>query len=489
MILLLTLTALSDVSGEVRMPGIFSDNMVLQQQTQVKLWGWADGGTVTIHTAWNERSYTVTPDDEGRWSLRVQTPAAGGPYTITVSDGKKLALNNVMIGEVWICSGQSNMAMPLKGYMSQPVRGGTEAIVTAGKYRERIRVLTLPRHAAEWPMEDFTGASWHVSIPEYAPEFSAVAFFFARYLTEALGVPVGIVDSSWGGSDIEAWMDDPSNREAYPNITIPACENTPKAKQPVVLYNGMIRPIAGYTARGFLWYQGEGNAKKDGRYSRYAGQLEALVGNWRRIWENDRMPFFIVQIAPHANGNASGTWFPRLVEQQLKASDRLADCWIAPATDLGEPNCIHPADKQTVGLRLAALAIGNIYCDLTDIPLTGPRCKSYLFGRGSAEITFDNASLGLTPVSEQIEGFEMAGEDRIFHPAKAVVNSKRRSTVTVTCDRVAEPVAVRYAFRNHIHANLSNSSGFPAFPFRTDDWEDDQQTANMTATKQQLPKQ
>ena len=455
----------------VRMPKVFGDNMVLQQQVEAKLWGRADGKTVVINTSWDNQTYQVRPDKEGRWKLAVKTPEAGGPYVITVSDGKELVLNNIMIGEVWICSGQSNMAVRLKGYMSQPIKGSAEAIMTSGKYRDRIRVLNLPQRASDTPEEDFPGISWNVSDPVHAPEFSAVAFFFARYLTESLGVPVGIINSSWGGSNIEAWMDEESNRKARPEIKIHDSE-LPVAKQPVKLYNGLICPIAGYTARGFIWYQGEGNARKGGLYKWYSAQLEALVSHWRKIWNNEKMPFYIVQIAPHNNGDAGGTWFPRLVEQQIKAARTIPGCGIVSTTDVGEPDCIHPADKQAVGLRLAYLAMGSLYRKVPGTPLTGPLYKSHRFERGNAIVEFDNASLGLVPIPGQLEGFEMAGKDRVFHPARAVVNGKNRSTVTVQCDRVPEPVAVRYAFRNYMVANLANSLGFPAFPFRTDNWEE-----------------
>lgn len=470
-LLLLPLFFSVEVWAAVRMPHVFGDNMVLQQQTTVDLWGWADGKEVTVQTSWNDKTYAVNPDDKGGWRLTVETPIAGGPYSITVSDGIKRVLDNVLIGEVWICSGQSNMAMRLKGYMSQPVKDAPEAIMTSGKYRDRIRVLNVPQRASETPEDDFTGASWMVSDRVNAPDFSAVGFFFARYLTESLGIPVGIINSSWGGSDIEAWMDEASNRRVRSDIEIPDPHAAP-AKQPVQLYNGLIAPIAGYAARGFLWYQGEGNAKKDMLHGCYDAQLESLVSLWRTIWDRPQMPFYIVQIAPHRNGDADGTWFPRLVERQVRAAGTIPGCGIVPTTDVGELDCIHPADKQTVGFRLAHLAINSLYGHHPGIPLTGPKYKSHRFERGTAVIEFENAPQGLIPVLGGIDGFEMAGADQIFYPAVAVVDGKERKNVLVRCDRVPEPVSVRYAFRNYIRANLANSFGFPAFPFRTDDWND-----------------
>lgn len=460
-----------DAVAVVRMPAVFGNNMVLQQSSDAALWGWADAAkTLTVTTSWDQKSYTQKVGADGKWRLSVATPAAGGPYSIVIDDGTKLELRNVMIGEVWICSGQSNMTMLLKGNSIQPVNGSLEAIMTSGKYRDRIRSLTLPRRESETPQDDFKDAVWQVSEPAVAPNFSALAFFFARYLTESLGVPVGIICSSWGGSDIEAWMDAEHNRKAKPGISIPASEKTPVAKQPVKLYNGMICPIAGYTARGFLWYQGEGNTKNEG-YRWYTDQLDALVANWRSDWGSQTMPFYIVQIAPYNRQDSRGLENPLLVEAQLKAASRIPLCGIVPTTDVGEPDCIHPAEKQTIGLRLANLAMVSLY-GMKGMPATGPVYKDAKFMDGRASVEFDNTALGLMPArGESIVGFEIAGADKVFYPAKATV-SKNVAMVSVSSEKVAQPVAVRYAFRNYIEANLRNTYGVAAFPFRTDDWND-----------------
>ncbi len=467
---LIGLGTVSDGYTAVRMPGVFGDNMVLQRDTLVSLWGWAEGKRVSVRVSWSKERYMAVPDGEGKWKVRIATPPAGGPYSISVSDGSVLTMNNVMIGEVWVCAGQSNMSMKLMGMMSQPVRGAAEAIMTSGRYRDRIRMLTVPNRASDRPEEDFTGASWLESSPANTSGFGAVAFFFARYLTEALEIPVGIINCSWGGSDIEAWMDEASNRKARPDIQIPPKGKTPVPKQPVKLYNGLIAPVAGYAARGFLWYQGEGNARPDGRYEWYAAQLEALVSFWRTLWGNESMPFYLVQIAPFGSGNPKGTWIPFLVEQQLKAARSIPGCGIVPTTDIGEMDCIHPAEKKTVGFRLAKMAMVSLY-GMKGVPATGPVYKSVRFHGKQAVVEFDNARRGLMPARQPVTGFEIAGRDRVFYPAEARVD-KARSKVVVSSEKVPEPVAVRYAFRNYVEANLVDNFGVAAFPFRTDDWDD-----------------
>ena len=297
LVLLLAIAGLP-AAAKVSAPAIFGDNMVLQQQQNVRLWGGSDAREVVVKTSWSGEEFR-TPVKEGRWELKVPTPAGSyEPQTLTVSDAdSELKWHNVLIGEVWICSGQSNMYMPLRGYTGQPVDEALSTVLEAGEYRGRIRMITLPKREAATPQHDFEGR-WEVPAPETALRMSATAYFFARTLTQALGVPVGIVSTSWGGSKIEAWIDtatlaglgyDAAKINADPKIE-------PRAKCGL-LYNGLVAPVAGFTARGFAWYQGESNRKEAARYARL---MEGLAACWRAQWGDDknRMPFLYVQIRP-----------------------------------------------------------------------------------------------------------------------------------------------------------------------------------------------
>ncbi|HRR94107.1 MAG TPA: sialate O-acetylesterase, partial [Bacteroidales bacterium] len=280
--------------SEIKMPAIFGDNMVLQQQTNAAIWGNASAGaTVTVKTSWNGKSYTVKAGADGKWKTKVQTPAAGGPYTITISDGKPLVIRNVMVGEVWVCSGQSNMEMPMKGYRNQPVTGSNEYIATSSN--EQIRLITVPRLASMSPLDDFNG-SWKLCEPENVAEFSATAYFFGLMLNKTLKVPVGLICTSWGGTRIEPWMSEDGLKD-FDWVKLPDKSSVPEKlsqQTPTVLFNAMINPIAGYGIRGAIWYQGEANRNEPVQYRKL---MPGLALNWRNVWGVGDFPMYYVQIA------------------------------------------------------------------------------------------------------------------------------------------------------------------------------------------------
>ena len=461
------LASVMPAAGKVDVASIFSDGMVLQQQCKVRIRGISDCKTVEIIPSWGETQLVKVHD--GRWEASIETPAASyEKQTLTCKDSdSQIVFDDLLIGEVWICSGQSNMYMPLRGYSGQPVAGSFETALEAPRYADRIRMITLPKRAAETPQSDFE-ASWTVPTPQTALAMSATAYFFAKTLTEALDLPVGIVSTSWGGSAIEAWMSPDDLREmGYDVERINTDPKIEERRQCSKLYNGLIAPVEGFAARGFVWYQGESNLKTA---DRYAEQMERMVRFWREKWSDKqaRMPFIYVQIAPYENKHADDIDAALLMEAQIDASERIANSHIVCTTDTGEKSCIHPSDKQTVGRRIAAQALRRSYgVKLPDDAVEGVRFERAEFANGQATVTFRNAKYGLTPQGEAIAGFELAGADGIFHPAEGRI-VKSRPQVTVTSPEVPEPVAVRYAFRNFIPTNLHNTLGQAVLPFRSD---------------------
>jgi len=450
------------IYGEVKLPSIFGDNMVLQQQTSAAIWGYASKNTtVRVVTSWNRKSYTTRSDNEGKWKLTASTPVAGGPYEITISDGKALKLSNVMIGEVWICSGQSNMEMPMKGYMNQPVTGSNEAIATSEN--NSVRLFTVTRASSLVPQDDFTG-SWKTCEPQNVSEFSATAYYFGLMLNRVLKVPVGLINTSWGGTRIEPWISENGFKE-FDWVTLPDRNLEGKISQqlPTVLFNAMINPLVGYGIRGAIWYQGEANRNEPDKYEKL---LPGLVQNWRSEWNIGDFPFYYVQIAPYDYGT-SGFNSAYLREAQLKASTAIENIGMACIMDVGEKDCIHPADKEAAGDRLAYLALAKTY-GKKGFAFSGPVLKEMKVEGAVVKLTFDNAVNGLTSYGKELSCFEIAGANKRFFPAKAFITG---SGITLFYPAVAEPVAVRYAFKDFIVGDLFNTEGLPASSFRTDEWE------------------
>jgi len=461
-VLILSVFSSGTLLAEVKLPAIFGDNMVLQQNSDVAFWGSASkGSTVKVTTSWNKKSYTVIAGNDGKWKLKVATPSAGGPFEVTVSDGKVLKLNNVMIGEVWVCSGQSNMEMPVKGYKNQPVKGGNETIATSSN--SYIRLFTVTKETSLQPKDDFTG-SWMTCEPENVSSFSATAYYFGLMLNKVLNVPVGLINSSWGGTRIEPWISE-AGFGKFDFVSLPdkSQAGTLSPQTPTVLFNAMINPMVGYGIRGAIWYQGESNRNEA---DKYVSLLPGMVENWRSLWGVGEFPLYFVQIAPFDYGYAGGLNSAYLREAQLKASAASPNVGMACIMDLGEKDCIHPADKKTGSDRLAYLALVNTY-GKKGFTGQGPVFSEMSVEGQVVKLSFSNADNGLTSFGKELSCFEVAGDNKRFFPAKASITG---TGITLISASVPEPVAVRYAFKDFIIGDLFNTEGIPVSSFRTDDW-------------------
>lgn len=462
------------VGAKVQLPSVLSSNMVLQQQTDVKLWGKAkENSSVTVKTSWNNRTYKTTADKRGKWLLNVSTPTAGGPYEITFSDGEALTLKNILIGEVWFCSGQSNMEMPMSGFDRQPTQG-TNDIIAKAKASTPIRIYNTDSKDGRWvrqysktPQEDCKG-EWLENTPVNVSHTSAAAYFFARYIQEVLEVPVGIIVSSLGGSKVEAWM----SREAitpFKSIDLAILDNDEPVKNitatPCVLYNGKIAPFTNFTIKGFLWYQGESNRDNADLYQ---SLMPAFVKDLRSKWNIGEFPFYFVEIAPFNYEGADGTSAARMREVQQQNMKDIPNSGMVTTLDVGHPVFIHPTDKETVGNRLALWALAQTY-GRKGFGYATPIYKSMEISGNKIYINVDNAQRGLCPMWTPLEGFEIAGEDKVFYPAHAEIETKT-TRLAVSCDKVQHPVAVRYAYKNYTQASVFNIYGIPVAPFRTDNW-------------------
>ena len=470
---ILFISAIS-LQAKVKLPTILANNMVLQQKTSAKLLGWAsENAKVKVKTSWDKKTYTTTADSKGCWLLSVITPDAGGPYQISISDGDELILNNILIGEVWFCSGQSNMEMPMRGFDRQPVKGGNNVIAKANA-KVPIRMYTTDSKNGNW-VRQFSKNSqtdcegeWLENTSENVANISATAYYFARYIQEVLNVPVGIIVSSWGGSVVEAWM----SREAiepFKEIDMSILNNDSVVKKPqttpCVLYNAKIAPLINFTIKGFLWYQGESNRKNANLYSQL---MPAFVKDLRTKWNIGEFPFYFVQIAPFKYEGVDSTSAARLREVQLQNMTDIPNSGMVTTMDIGNPVFIHPVDKETVGERLALWALGATY-GRKGFGYTPPVYKAMEKKENRIYIDFKNAEKGIYPMWTALKGFEIAGDDKIFYPANAEIETSTTRLV-VWSDKVTNPVAVRYAYKNYVEASIFGLSGIPVAPFRTDNW-------------------
>lgn len=456
-------------NAQVKLPSIFTDNMVLQQQAQAPVWGWAKPrATISVATSWNGKTYESKADASGKWRTAVATPAAGGPYELTISDGTPVKLSNVLIGEVWLCTGQSNMEMPVKGFKGTPVIGSNDAILKSKN--KNIRLYTVPRSSWTVPQENSKPSVWKVAEPESVAGFSATGYFFGRLLNEMLDVPVGLINVSYGGSTIEAWMD-PSVLKSFKEIKIPAKNDSIKVvnRTPTTLFNGMLYPVIGYGIKGCIWYQGESNYDRPDQYEQL---LPAMVKEWRGLWGQGEFPFYYMQIAPYNYAqlppyNYGGKYNSAyLRDAQRKSEAKIANSAMAVILDLGEEASIHPGHKEEPGERLALLALAKTY-GLKGFGYQSPAYESMTVNGSIAALKFVNAPNGLTSFGKELVNFEIAGSNKQFYPAKAVING---SSVSVSSPMVKEPVAVRYAFKDFVVGDLFSNEGLPVSSFRTDEW-------------------
>lgn len=482
----------SFTASALELPDIIGTNMMLQQNTEAKLWGWVKPNSVVeINVSWSKQKYYRTANAEGRWDVKVKTPAASyESQTITIKgDGEKKVIENVLIGEVWFCSGQSNMEMPLGGFWNCPVEGANEAIAMSGKYKKSIRVATIEHKGADTPQKKAVGG-WKVCEPENASSFSACGYFFARTLTDLIDVPVGIINCSWGGSCVEGWL--PKEiLETYPDGLTPF--NNEDYMKKMVMYNGLLYPLAGYTIKGFLWNQGESNI---GREKEYADRFSTMVNLWRKMWDqpNDQLPIYTVELPPYNYGdNIDGAKFR---EVQHLISKQLPNCGCVCTSDLMydyEPDQIHGTKKLEIGQRLAYMAASRDYnlkgvvaeapefdfmkivdANESDVQvIAGSAVAKNENEKGKiAQLYFKNCSDGFDRLNN-IQGFEAAGEDGMFYPAIVWAGSEWRTEpqgcfLKLACPQVKEIKNVRYCFKNFVPGKLHGMRGLPVVPFRTD---------------------
>ncbi|MDN3587643.1 sialate O-acetylesterase [Pedobacter aquatilis] len=457
-------------NATVKPASIFTNHMVLQQQSNVAIWGWAKPSSkVKIITSWNKENYSVTTDQNGKWKVKIATSSAGGPYNIEFNDGEKLILTDILIGEVWFCGGQSNMELPMKGYKGQPNIGSNEAILKSKN--PNIRLYTVPRSSTTERQEKSKPSEWKLSEPEVVANFSATAYYFGSLLSEILNVPIGIINDSYSGSSIEAWMS-PEDLKAFPEIKIPSKGDSIKdvSRTPTTLYNGMLYPVIGYGIKGAIFYQGESNYE---RPDRYEDLFPAMVSSWRKNWDNGEFPFYYAQIAPynysqlapfHKGGKYNSAF---LRDAQRKSLDKIPNSAMAVLMDIGEENMIHPSRKKQGGERLAFLALAKTY-GIKGFSATSPLYESLTIEKNTAIVKFKDVPNGLTSFSKELTTFEIAGADKKFYPAKAIIKG---SSIAVSAEQVKVPVAVRYAFKDFIVGDLFGNDGLPVSSFRTDDWD------------------
>ena len=466
------------------MPALLSDNMVLQQGTNVRIWGWANPGEViTIKPDWpNAKSQKTTADNIGNWSLKINTPTAGGPYSMSVQGKNKINISNILIGEVWVCSGQSNMGMKLKGGSGDQYVIDSEKDIASSE-NKMIRLFTVKCKYADAPKQDVEG-QWVLCEPETAKEFSAVGYHFGREVNRQINQPVGMIHSSWGGTKIEAWIrkdymqQDDELRDVFPwhdtklakwkdTCAAAEAENKDKPEMPYdirpcnfpsVLYNAMIAPITPMTVQGTIWYQGESNSGRDRQYRKL---FPTMINNWRCDFNNYNMPFYFVQLAAFHNARFIG-----IRDAQLRTS-RMNNTGMAVIIDVSDIYRIHPPDKKNVGKRLAYWALAKDYGK--EIPYSGPLYTGYQIEGETIRVFFDYAADGIVAKDGKVTGFTIADKDRKFVEAKAVIEG---DSVVVSSDAVKEPVAVRYGWDAKFQGCLYNKAKLPASPFRTDDWID-----------------
>jgi sialate O-acetylesterase len=466
LLLALSVAAFIGASAKVKLPALVGSNMVLQQKADVRVWGEAKpGAKITISATWSKQRWSTAADKNGRWSTFIKTPAAGGPYELTVTDGQPTVLTNILVGEVWVCSGQSNMDMPLSGYWNLPIKGSNDVIANSIQ-NKTIRLFNVKHDFSAASKADCSG-DWQESSPRSVAWFSATGYNFGLYLNRALNVPVGLISSCWGGSFVEAWMDRETLGQ-FPDVDYTAIEKEsvkPESK-PTVLYNAMVKPLTSYTIKGVIWYQGESNTFNN---STYKNKFSSMISLWRKQWGQGDFPFFYVEIAPYNYGTPLEGALIR--EAQYKIMAELPNVGMASTNDLVpeyDKDNIHPNDKPSVGKRLAYWALAKCYGYEDGLAYMGPSYKSMEISGSKVTLTFNGAEQGFG-VEGEIVGFEVAGDDKVFHPAKASILSSDRKILLESAE-VAKPVAVRYCFKNYSRGNLYNLKGLPVIPFRTDDW-------------------
>ena len=458
--------------AQIELSNLFSDNMVLQQESHVNIWGKAKKNQeLIIYTSWSSKIIRTIVKDDGSWEVKIKTPSAGGPYNIQVTcDGETKTINNVLIGEVWLASGQSNMEMTLSGNNREPVNGSLDAI--ANSNNTKIRFFNVKVKVSEERIDDVEG-EWLEANFKNTPNFSAVAYSFAKYLNQVLDIPFGIINSPKDGSVAEAWISPDVLKKITTNKELSYYAKQPH-NNPSVLFNGMINAIIPFTIKGVIWYQGEGNS---GRYQNYMKLMNGLIKNWRDEWGLGDFPFYFVQLAPNGSlGQGNGTSQAFLREAQLRTMLSVKNTGMAVTLDIGSTITNHPPEKLLIGKRLAYWALAKNY-GFNSLPYSGPVYESMKVKNNKVYVNFKFAKNGVTSYGKPLSGFEIAGEDKIFYSADASIDPhwsagwENRSVLTLSNKNVPNPLYIRYGWKNYIEGALYNVEGLPASSFRSYDFD------------------
>jgi sialate O-acetylesterase len=445
-------------SAEVRLPSVIGSHMVLQQNSQVNLWGWCSPAEkIVIKTSWDTVTYQTVGESSAKWILKIKTPAAGGPYTITIN--KTIILDDVMTGEVWLCGGQSNMEWS----GDQGLKQSLDEMPNASN--RSIRFFYIQKSTSQFPQDNCEGI-WKVCTPEEMKHFSALGYFFGKNLQESLNVPVGLINSNWGGTAAEVWTpgplvdNDPVLKAASQKLNpAPWWPNLPG-----YTFNAMINPITNFEISGVIWYQGEGNAAT---YSTYKSLINKMIESWRQAWHKE-FPFYYVQIAPFSGyGNYNICALQREAQTGCLSIKRTGMVVISDLVD--DLTNIHPVNKIDVAKRLANLALSDNY-GKTGIPYKFPLYKSMEVVKDKIRISFENADNGLIVNGKTISEIYIAGDDRQFLPAMSKIEG---NGLVVWNKTIKTPVAVRFGFSNSAISNLFSKEGLPVNLFRTDNWDID----------------
>ncbi|QDT10840.1 sialate O-acetylesterase [Planctomycetes bacterium K23_9] len=461
----------------LRLSRMFGDGMVFQQQSDAAIWGWTNAGsTVSVTPSWSNETSQVTAGTDGKWQTKVKTPRAGGPFQVRVSNGNEtVELKDVLVGEVWICSGQSNMQWKMRGF-------GLEHFAedVAKAKHPQIRFCDVPQVIALKGRDDVQ-AKWTTCSPRSVLAFSAVGYFFGSRLHQELDVPIGLISTSWGGSSAEAWVSPEVLKNQFPEfnesfeinaktadqagVSFGRTNKPPKGlnqRNPSVLYNSMIRPLIPFSLRGVVWYQGESNVKEP---EQYRTLFPAMIDDWRNRWGAGDFPFYFVQIAPFAyKQEPVSAAFLREAQMMTLSQPNTG---MVVTMDIGNPTNIHPRQKKPVGDRLAQMALARDY-GRNDIVDSGPLFQRDEIEGATIRLHFTDIGGGLATRDDlALSHFTIAAADRRFVPAKAIIDG---NTIVVSSESIGKPVAVRYAWGSGDTPNLSNREGLPASSFRTDDW-------------------
>lgn len=459
------------MKAKVWLPHLISNGMVVQQQSQAQLWGKAKAGkTVKVTTTWTSQTYTTKADKDGKWTVKVATPKADfKQHSIVFDDGDTTRIDNVLIGEVWVAGGQSNMEMPIGGFGNCPVEGYNDVVADAANVKG-VRYVKIPSVISEQPAED-ANCQWKTISPETVDGASATGYFFARLVNRTLHVPVGVIEANKGGSRVESWLNK-ANIEKYTDEPTTLAEIKKRIPHdphyPMVWYNGTFHPIVNYTVRGILFYQGCTNV--DYPNDHYAERLAALASQWRQDFGRDDIPFYYVEIAPFWYGDSKAARATKVRDQQAMALKLIPNSGMVGTNDAVYPweqRQIHPCQKQKVGERLAMMALNRTY-GLKKFVAENPMYESMTVEGNTAYVKLKNLHGGVNRLTD-IEGFEVAGEDKVFHKVTGYYDEGRKAVV-LKCKEVEKPVAVRYCYRNFELGNFANQGGWPLLQFRTDNW-------------------